>query len=161
MNVGQAAGLAAALCLQLGCGPAELPVGELQRALVLDPIAPAGPMPLWDTPWHHPQWGQRQLQALADASLVNGQGQLAGGAAADPTAAPAARGERLFRGTLRQAAQGGWLLEGSDGSWPLITLEPGLEGWIQAQALPRTVALIGCLNPWGPWIRASRLLEPS
>ena len=45
MNVGQAAGLAAALCLQRGYGPAELPVGELQRALVLDPIAPAGPMP--------------------------------------------------------------------------------------------------------------------
>ena len=161
MNVGQAAGLAAALCLQLGCRPAELPVGQLQRALVLDPIAPAGPMPLWDTPWHHPQWRQRQLQALADASLVNGQGQLAGAAAADPTAAPAEVGERLFRGTLLQAAQGGLLLEGSDGSWPLITLEPGLEGWIQAQSLPRTVALIGCLNPWGPWIRASRLLEPS
>ena len=48
-----------------------------------------------------------------------------------------------------------------DEGFQVTTANDGEEGWIQAQALPRTVALIGCLNPWGPWIRASRLLEPS
>jgi hypothetical protein len=52
--IGQAAGLAAALCWQGKIPPAALPVRHLQEALLSDPQAPAGPVPLWDTPWHHP-----------------------------------------------------------------------------------------------------------
>jgi hypothetical protein len=41
--------------------------------------------------------------------------------------------------------------------WPLITLEPGLNRWLQNLAKPTQAKLIGCANPWGPWLRASRL----
>ena len=157
MNVGQAAGLAAALCIRLGLAPAELPVRQLQQALVHDPHAPAGPMPLWDTPWHHPAWKERQLRALANPGLLEASGRLAGADGSAPTAAPAEPGERLFSGTVKPWGEGQYLLECSDGSWPLITLEPGLNRWLQQLEGPRAVALIGCLNPFGPWIRASRL----
>ncbi len=159
MNVGQAAGVAAALCVQLGLAPAELPVAQLQQHLIGDPLAPAGPMPLWDTPWHHPQWRERQQRALMDPTTLGANGHLAGGAgaalASDPPG-PAEPRERQFRGTLIPDGQGGYQLEGVDGSWPVITLEPALHHWLRQLERPRAVELIGCLNPWGPWLRASR-----
>ncbi|MBM5823822.1 MAG: FAD-dependent oxidoreductase [Cyanobacteria bacterium M_surface_10_m2_119] len=173
LNVGQAAGMAAALCLQQGCRPAELAVADLQRALIVDPLAPAGPFPLWDTPWHHPAWRHRQLAVLADPSLLLKDGTLpavrkrAGDLEADalPDEAPPERGERLWAGVLQGRAEGGYQLamdggagnEGAGGdSWPLITLEPALHHWL-AQASEGPVRLIGTANPWGPWLRVSRL----
>jgi hypothetical protein len=168
LNIGQAAGLAAALCVQRRCLPVELPVGVLQRALIADPLAPAGPLPLWDTPWHHPAWRQRQLAALADPALLDAQGQLAAGhkqaghLEADllPHQGPTEPGEQLWQGELQMAGDGRYLLGGvpgaPEGGWPLITLEPALHHWLdQARAGP--VKLVGLANPWGPWLRVSRL----
>jgi hypothetical protein len=39
----------------------------------------------------------------------------------------------------------------------VITLEPALNAWLEQQERPRMVELIGCANPWGPWLRLSRL----
>ena len=157
INVGQAAGLAAALCLRLGVAPAELPVAQLQQALVADPLAPAGPMPLWDTPWHHPEWAKRQRQALADPTGLSLEGVLQGASAPSPWEAPTVPGERSFSGTLVPDGEGGYRLDGASGSWPVITLEPGLHHWLSGLDRPTATTLIGCLNPWGPWLRASRL----
>ncbi|MFM7549964.1 MAG: FAD-dependent oxidoreductase [Cyanobacteriota bacterium] len=157
MNVGQVAGLAAALCVSQGVMPAELPVLQLQRALIEDPQAPAGPLPLWDTPWHHPEWRQRQRQALTDPSLLGLDGHLAGASEPDPAVAPPEPGERQVTGSLCPDGNGGYQLHAAEGRWPVITLEPGLHHWLEQQDRPRLVSLIGCLNPWGPWLRASRL----
>ncbi|EDY37367.1 conserved hypothetical protein [Cyanobium sp. PCC 7001] len=165
LNVGQAAGLAAALCQRQGCLPAQLPVLQLQRALVLDGQAPAGPLPLWDTPWHHPDWRQRQLAALQDPSLLGGDGTLAASTAAeglgrlDPgwTGAPPEPHERLWEGWLRSDTAGRYTLETESGAWPVITLEPALHRWLQQLEAPRAARLVGCANPWGPWLRLSRL----
>ena len=171
LNIGQAAGAAAALCIQHGCSPAALPVRLLQEALIADPHAPAGPMPLWDTPWHHPAWSERQRAALDDPARLSTGGNLSGAAGAlDPAVAPAEAGERLWRGELRPDGTGGYRLRlnndsemGSSGApaadWPVITLEPALHRWLGELSRPRQVALIGCANPWGPWLRVSRLAE--
>jgi hypothetical protein len=167
-NLGQAAGLAAALCVQRGCLPAELPVGVLQRSLINDPQAPAGPLPLWDTPWHHPAWHQRQLAALADPCLIDARGELPaahkqpGLLEADllPEQGPTEPGERLWQGELQIEGSGRYRLSGVPGApddgWPLITLEPALHHWL-AQASAGPVKLVGVANPWGPWLRVSRL----
>jgi hypothetical protein len=162
LNIGQAAGQAAALALAAGLTPAELPVDQLQRALIADPMAPASPLPLWDLPWHHPHRAQRQRQALADPSLLGPDGCLTG--PADPTVlapweAPPEPGEALWEGNLQSDGDGGYGLETAGGVWPLITLEPGLHRWLLAQERSRAVRLIGCANPWGPWLRVSRLAE--
>jgi hypothetical protein len=45
-----------------------------------------------------------------------------------------------------------------EGGWPLITLEPALHHWLaQAGAGAGEVRLVGSTNPWGPWLRVSRL----
>jgi len=169
LNVGQAAGLAAALAVRRGQPPAAVPVAEIQRGLIGDPLAPAGPLPLWDTPWHHPEWAQRQRQALADPAALSPEGSLGGRGGAGPAHGPPPEpGERLWQGELRPDGQGGFSLVVADrpsswlGSqvWPLITLEPALHAWLLAQERPRPVALIGCANPWGPWLRVSRLAGP-
>jgi len=164
LNIGQAAGLAAALCVRRNLDPAELPVLLLQQALVNDPQAPAAPLPLWDTPWHHPLWQERQHQALLEPSHLDGWGQLTPlpgrtTQPLDPQQAPVEPGERLWQGELRPDGSGGFQLATADRLWPLITLEPALHHWLQLQDRPRQVALIGCANPWGPWLRPSRLAQ--
>jgi hypothetical protein len=158
LNLGQAAGQAAALCLQTGRLPAELPVRQLQQALIEDAQAPAGVVPLWDTPWHHRQWRQRQRAVLDDPSRLDQNGCLTGDPIAlDPYQAPVERGEQLWRGQLRGDAATGYFLDVDGATWPLITLEPALHHWLQQGGEGRAVALIGCANPWGPWLRVSRL----
>ncbi|MFO7630206.1 MAG: FAD-dependent oxidoreductase [Prochlorococcaceae cyanobacterium] len=171
LNTGQAAGAAAALCIQGGCTPSELPVRQLQDALIGDQLAPAGVAPLWDTPWHHPRWRQRQEALLRDPSLLEAAGLWPGSpqdpaGAGDPgaTGAPSELHERLWEGLLRSDGQGGYTLElnalpaGTERQpWPLITLEPALNHWLAEQNDSASVQLIGCINPWGPWLRVSRL----
>ena len=159
LNTGQAAGAAAALCLQRGCQPAELPVRLLQEALIRDPLAPSGVAPLWETPWHHPDWAERQLTVVNDPSRLSSSGSLHGCPAdLNPSEAAEEPGERLWQGELQPDGQGGYALQLSDGSglWPLITLEPALHHWLSLQERARAVQLIGCANPWGPWLRVSR-----
>ena len=160
LNTGQAAGAAAALCIRIGCLPAELAPRLLQEALIGDAIAPAGPMPLWDTPWHHPDWAARQRAALRDPALLGAGGSLQGWPARlDPAVAPAEPAEQLLEGELRCDGEGGYRLQRKDGlgDWQLITLEPAMHHWLAAQQSGQLVSLIGCCNPWGPWLRVSRL----
>ncbi len=159
LNTGQAAGAAAALCLRQGCLPAELPVRLLQEALIHDAHAPAGVLPLWDTPWHHPHWRQRQLQGLDEGQLAVDGSLPAAAQELDPALAPAEPGEQLWRGELQLEGEGRYrlALDSGGGVWPLITLEPALHRWLAAQDRAQPVQLIGCANPWGPWLRVSRL----
>ena len=155
LNLGQVAGLAAALCVREGVDPAALPVARLQMALVEDPSAPAGPMPLWDTPWHHPHWRRRQLAAVRDPSAIDANGEMEG-AALEQLQAPPEPGEVRLRGTVIPAADGRYALEGEGWAWPLITLEPSMQRWLVSLERRETVELVGCLNPWGRWMRVSR-----
>lgn len=161
LNIGQAAGLAAALCLRLGCPPAALPVRVLQEALIADPAAPAGPFPLWSTPWHHPEWAWRQRAILREPGILSEQGMLltpedrAG--QSNSHQAPPERHEQEVVGTLRGSAESGYSLESSAVIWPLITLEPAVHRQLQEKPAGATLRLIGCVNPWGPWLRVNRM----
>lgn len=160
LNIGQAAGQAAALCLRHHLEPAALPPRLLQEALIQDPQAPAAPIPLWDTPWHHPRWRERQLRLLHDPSGLDRHAEL-DALVLDPHDAPAEPGERLWEGELGCLPDGSYRLLGEPGPggepWPVITLEPGLHRWLAEQAGGGRVRFIGCANPWGPWLRVSRL----
>ena len=64
LGLGQAAGMAAALCVEQGCQPRSLSVRSLQEALLTDPQAPAAVIPFWDLDPQDPQWGDRQRHIL-------------------------------------------------------------------------------------------------
>ena len=155
LNIGQAAGAAAALAVRSGVPPADVGVREVQEILIGDPVAPSAVVPLWDTPWHHPDWQARQRALLQDPALLNGGVALA---SAGNDTVPGEPHERGWSGILQPDGDGGFSLQQADGrSWPVITLEPSMNHWLQTLQGPRPVALVGCANPWGPWLRISRL----
>ena len=74
LGIGQAAGMAAALCLEQGCQPRHLSVQLLQESLLCDPVAPAAIVPLFDLDPNHPDWLtlQRYYRDRPDAYPGNG-----------------------------------------------------------------------------------------
>ncbi len=63
MGIGQAAGMAAAMCVEFNCQPRDLPVRRLQEAL-LQLRFPAAMIPLFNLPPDHPEWLDWQLYYL-------------------------------------------------------------------------------------------------
>jgi hypothetical protein len=64
MGIGQAAGMAAAMCVELNTQPRDLPVRKLQNALLQDLRSPAAIIPLFNLPPDHPEWLDWQLYYL-------------------------------------------------------------------------------------------------
>lgn len=151
LNVGQAAGLAAALCQQKSLLPSELPVAELQAALLGDPLAPSGPAPLIDLPWHDPRWLQAQQRWLRDGPSE--AHPLAGG---NPAEAPPEPGEVEVVMELSIEAADRWWGCSAGQRWPLVSLEPAVQQQI-ASFNGKSLRLRGRANPWGPWWRINRL----
>ncbi len=61
LGIGQAAGMAAALCVEQGIQPRNLNVRSLQQALLHDPVAPAAVVPLLNVLPVDPDWAEQQL----------------------------------------------------------------------------------------------------
>lgn len=64
LGIGQAAGMAAALCIEQNCEPRDLSVRSLQLALLDDPTAPAAVVPLIDNLPKADNWRSRQVNVL-------------------------------------------------------------------------------------------------
>ncbi|MFZ9265115.1 MAG: FAD-dependent oxidoreductase [Vulcanococcus sp.] len=160
LNVGQAAGAAAALAVESERSPAELPVRAVQQRLIEDPVAPSAVVPLWDTAWHHPHWRERQNQALEDPSRLGPDGRWQGPLLR--SLPPRSAHELQLSGMLEPGADGSYQLRLDQAlmgrnCWPLITLEPELHHHLLELDRSTRVQLRGFCNPWGPWIRASAL----
>ena len=114
LNVGQAAGMAAALAVETATQPSALSVRDLQMRLINDAHAPSAVVPLWDTPWHHSQWRQRQIRALDSDAL-------------EPASAQTHRAGAVRQGWIHRDDQGGFRFEQTGlQALPLITLEPAV-----------------------------------
>lgn len=74
MNIGQAAGMAAAMCVELNTQPKKLPVKMLQTALLQDLRSPAAIIPLFNLPADHPEWLDWQLYYLDNPEAYPGSG---------------------------------------------------------------------------------------
>ncbi len=164
LNIGQAAGLAAALAVRMKLQPSELPVDSLQQQLIDDPQAPAAVMPVWDWPCWHPHWREAQHRSLRHPEILMQDGSLAAAQGADlslPDAAetPAERHGEQLQGRFRRDADGlrYWLESGSIRR-QLITLEPAVERVLSASADGTPMDLVAVHNPWGPWWRVSQVL---
>ena len=165
LNIGQAAGLAAALAVRMKLQPSELPVDSLQQQLIDDPQAPAAVMPVWDWPCWHPHWREAQHRCLRHPEILMQDGSLEAAQGADlslPDAAetPSERHGEQLQGQFRRDADGlrYWLESGSIRR-QLITLEPAVERVLSAAADGTPMDLVAVHNPWGPWWRVSQVLR--
>ena len=64
LGIGQAAGMAAALCIEQGCEPRQLPVQRLQTALLDEPYAPMAIVPILNNLPADADWRSRQIDSL-------------------------------------------------------------------------------------------------
>jgi hypothetical protein len=157
LNIGQAAGAAAALALRQGVAPAELAVADLQDVLISDATAPSAVVPLWDTAWDHPQWQQRQRTVLRTGHHRDTGAEPTNLSAAESVEIEAKVSDQHWSGTLGITSDHTYALTLLDGSqWPVITLEPFVHQQLSRLELPAEVELIANANPWGPWLRVSR-----
>jgi len=76
MNLGQAAGMAAALCISRGCQPRELPVRDLQEGLLQEPRCPAAIVPLFNSSPESPDWLKWQRYYLEHPEEYPASGNL-------------------------------------------------------------------------------------
>ena len=156
LNIGQAAGQAAAMAVRQGCLPPELPVRSLQCALLNDVEAPAAVVPLWDWPWWHHDWLQAQLEGINHPDSIDDWGCLKPSPnlrKPEPDQAPWSQHQNYFEGILRRPDCDRYILEDEDQAWPLITLEPGVERWLKSQDAGKRLRLRAICNRTGPWLR--------
>lgn len=158
LNLGQAAGMAAALCIERQCDPQDVPVALLQEALLTDRQAPAVLVPGYDLPPHHPQWLTMQRQWIAEPDRYSPQG-LAGVAPLLPETPPQPPD---YCGPLGGDFPQRFTLEHRGCTWQVITGDPAI--WQQMQQLrgDQSLKLWGEWNPAGRWfqVRAIEFCPP-
>jgi FAD dependent oxidoreductase len=74
MGIGQAAGIAAAMCIELNCQPRDLPVRSLQESLIQEKTAPAAVIPLFNLSLNNPDWLKVQQYYLDNAEVYDKSG---------------------------------------------------------------------------------------
>jgi len=166
LNLGQAAGLAAALSIRRATLPADLPVEDVQNALIDDPVAPAAVLPLWEWPSWHPDWALAQRRGLCHPDAIDQQGNLHPAHCHDlerpqPDAAPCPSHVGRFTGRLLHGTDGGFHLSSGTGNLTLITLEPAVNDRLMSMSDAEPLDLIAAENPWGPWLRVIQVLKAS
>ena len=161
MNIGQAAGMAAALSIQHNCQPRELAVREVQEALLLDKIAPSVVIPLFNLVPNHPQWlyWQRYYLDRPEAYPIDGN-------------CPCDSIENLtiitgnyYRGIFNRASDLEYtitLIEPANPpnqTYQLITIYPDINQKFLDLRSRQTIEFVGRLNSSGDWLLVEQILN--
>lgn len=150
LGIGQAAGMAAALCVEQTCQPRELSVRLLQEALLQDSVAPMAVVPLFNLPPDHPEWldWQRYYLNCPEAYPINGTAPVK--LVCPPSTAPTYTGSFRRQGeqTYRLEAR----LEGCREPVSLVTLHPAVDDQLQQCQDGQNVVVQGRWNRSGHWL---------
>ncbi len=160
LGVGQAAGMAAALCIERRCRPRDLPVSVLQDALLMDPTAPAAIVPCFDLVPGNPQWQVQQQHYQQNPGQYPHHGHCY------PTMqVPSQLNCPKFTGWLVPHPEGDrWqFTPQASGAQPftVVTLNPLAHGQLKAITTAQSVTLWGWPNPSGHWLRTIQVMPTS
>lgn len=166
LGVGQAAGMAAALCIEHHCQPRDLPVRWLQNALITDTTAPAAVIPLLNLSPTHPQWQFWQTYYLDQPENYPTSGYCPLDWATQPdhslavssptTYSPASQ----FYGTFQSEENQHYRLEidtpdgGTKTALSIVTLQPQVHEMLTELQSGQRVAVSGQVNHSGQWLLA-------
>jgi hypothetical protein len=162
MGIGQAAGMAAALCIEENCQPRNLPIPELQTALLQEPIAPTAVIPLLNSLPHDPDWLHWQQYYLhhPDQYPLDGNipavAKTVGAIAPSPTAqswlgAIYPQAEQTYKISIKQPHS----MTGRQ--FNLVTLCPTVEQQLQTCQPGQLLRVFGRLNQAGNWLLAEKI----
>ncbi|MGB3493386.1 MAG: FAD-dependent oxidoreductase [Elainellaceae cyanobacterium] len=171
MAVGQAAGAAAALCVQQGCQPREISVRSLQETLLTDAIAPAALVPLFNVPPQHPDWltWQRHYLDHPDEYPADGyapvpeQAQSSLGVSADSADSALVKFSGIFQRLDDQHYQ---MAIATPETWSgktasLVTLDSRWDQVLLRFPSPCAIEVKGRWNSSGQWILAEHVVLAS
>lgn len=170
MNIGQAAGMAAALCIEHHCQPRDLNVRSLQEALLSDPIAPAAIIPCFDLPPDYPDWlyWQRYYLDHPDAYPANGhclnQPQHSHPKISAIASVSTAKSSQRFSGIFHRQGTQDYSMSWTAGlnqpqqTASLVTLQAHIDQQLQTYPNQQPITIQGRLNPAGSWILIDEIL---
>jgi len=158
LGIGQAAGMAAALCVERGCSPRELPVKILQEALLTDPDAPAAIAPLLNLPPNHPEWlhWQRWYRDRPE------EYPLAGYCPCDEDFSSEIAAGSFYTGSLCASENGSYTVELGDRAaaqrhWALITARPEVAARLPELRAGQPLQFWAYPNAAGGWLLVEKL----
>ncbi|MEG4417145.1 FAD-dependent oxidoreductase [Microcoleus sp. LAD1_D5] len=158
MNIGQAAGMAAALCAESGCQPRELPVRVLQEALLQDTEASAAVIPLFNLTRDRSDWldWQRYYLDRPEAYPASGECQES----VEKQSSQTANTHSPFSGIFRRLGEQDWTLTLTSPeslacqTWQLVTLDSETDRFLQNCETEKPLTVWGRLNSAGAWLLA-------
>ncbi len=160
MNIGQAAGMAAALCLKLNCQPRNLDVRTLQEALLSDRLAPAAIIPLYDLLPEHPDWLYWQKYYLDNPDRYPQDGNCLGEQIPNlKSTGSYFQGYFQLRGDRQYAIDLTKPREFYPRVWDLVTLHPKVNQQLSNCQDGSLIALIARYNHSGGWLVVEELIE--
>lgn len=156
MNIGQAAGMAAALCAESGCQPRELPVRVLQEALLQDSEASAAVIPLFNLTRGRSDWldWQRYYLDRPQAYPASGECQES----VEKKSRQTANTHSQFSGIFRRLGEQDWTLTLTSPAslagqtWQLVTLDSETDRFFQSCETEKPLTVWGRLNFAGAWL---------
>jgi hypothetical protein len=163
MGIGQAAGMAAALCVELNCQPRDLPIRTLQAALLEDVSSPAAIVPLFNLPLHHPDWQYWQFYYLAnpEAYPLSGNCPCSDIEPDDYEHLPVFTG--VFQGSEAQNYK--FTLSSPTAlladTWQLVTLRSPIHDQLQVLSSGQELKIWGRPNLSGNWLLVEHLSQGS
>lgn len=148
MNIGQAAGMAAALCIELGCQPRELPVSKLQNALLQ---AKASIIPLFNLPPHHPDRLHWQRYYLEHPEAYPNSGNCP---CTQNDSTPLQTDSRVFEGIFNRRSEQNYTLTLTESmqTWQLVTMRSHINEQLQICTDNQLLKVWGTLNYSGKWL---------
>lgn len=158
MNIGQAAGMAAALCAESGCQPRELPVRVLQEALLQDSEASAAVIPLFNLTRDRSDWldWQRYYLDRPQAYPASGECQES----VEKPSSQTANTHSQFSGIFRRLGEQDWTLtltspaSAAGQTWQLVTLDSETDKFLHNCETEKPLTVWGRLNSAGAWLLA-------
>jgi hypothetical protein len=161
MNIGQAAGIAAALCIESNCQPWELPVRKIQEALLTDKFAPTAVIPLYNLPLIHPDWLKWQRYYLDNPEVYPINGNCYGG----NFVISALDNSNYYQGIFNRYGYQNYSIKLRDPldlvyqSWQLITLNPEVNQQLEDYREGQIISVVGRLNNSGAWLAVDKLVS--
>ncbi|MEH2001047.1 MAG: FAD-dependent oxidoreductase [Nostoc sp.] len=169
MGIGQAAGMAAAICVELNCQPRDLPVKALQTALLQDNRSKAAIIPLFNLPPNHSDWLDWQLYYLNNPQAYPVSGNCPCPSANEYPDSAFGKGlireNNCFKGIFYRLSQQEYRFtvtapaayQGQN--WQLVTLRSHIDEQLRAYPHEQLVTLWGRQNHFANWLLVEHLNE--
>jgi FAD dependent oxidoreductase len=161
MNIGQAAGMAAALCAQRGCQPRDLPVRVLQEALLQDSQASATVIPLFNLTPDRSHWLNQQRYYCDRPETYPASGNCP--LSVEKQSSNTTNSHSQFSGIFHRLGEQDYALTLTEPlslahkTWKIVTLDPETDELLINQETEKPLTVWAILNFAGNWLLVFRV----